>query len=176
MKLSWILAAVLFAHTSALGVPRNTADQLSLPDENGFQWMNATTKNGKPYRIGYPIGIRGTEHSTERQSILALDKRGFTWYPVLWPTGNSNWRPVTNVPQLTAYALYEQSIPRIYTYALKVYLTQTGRGTTYTFEDQGGDEYSLTAFTDGKHSVDFNSRVQPSIRRVKTDQEYDAKA
>jgi len=175
MKPSWILAAVLFAYTSALGVPCNTVDQLPLSNENGFQWMNATTKNGKPYRIGYPIGISGTEHSIERESTLAVDKLEFIWYNVLWPTNDSEWKTVEIVPQLTKYALYEQGRPRIYKYALYVYLTNTGFGTTYTFEDNEGNEYPLTAFTDGSHAVDFDFDYpeEPSIRRVKTDQNYD---
>ncbi|KAJ7495065.1 hypothetical protein FB451DRAFT_1019738 [Mycena latifolia] len=121
--------------------------------------------NGKPFRIGYPT--TNSEHLTE----TSQSTRGDTWYSVVWPVGDSSWKDVTNVPQLTQYALYEQSQPRLYTYALDVYLTNTGFGTTYVFKDQAGDEYLLTALTNGKHSLDFDSE-EPNIGRVKTDQEF----
>jgi mRNA-degrading endonuclease HigB of HigAB toxin-antitoxin module len=84
--------------------------------------------------------------------------------------GNSSWKKVTNVPQLTKYALYEQSQPRIFQYTLRVYLTNTEFGETYTFEDQEGNDYTLTVFLDGQH-VDFDSE-KPNIQRVRTHQEF----
>jgi len=180
MRYSTIFTTAFLALTSALGMPHNInqADQLSAraPDaSNGFHWVDAMSKNGKPFRIGYPK--TNSENLTERSELAsgaapsALETREFIWYNVDWPVGDSSWKDVTNVPQLTRYALYEQSQPRLYTYALYVYLTNTGWGTTYTFEDQEGDEYPLTAFTNGAHSVDFDSS-EPKIRRVRTEQEF----
>ncbi|KAJ7495135.1 hypothetical protein FB451DRAFT_1213438 [Mycena latifolia] len=173
MRCSAILTTVFLALTSALGMPHNIAqaDQLSARASDaskGFHWVDATSKNGKPFRIGCPQ--TDSEHLPETPQS-ALDSRGYEWYSVSWPVGDSSWKDVTNVPQLTRYALYEQSQPRIYTYTLDVYLTNTGWGTTYVFEDQEGDEYSLTAFTNGKHGLDFDSEA-PKVVRVKTEQEF----
>ncbi|KAF7360659.1 hypothetical protein MVEN_00797600 [Mycena venus] len=181
MRYSTIFTTVFLALTSALGMPQNIAqaDQLAIGTSdasNGFHWVDAMSKNGRPFRIGYPKANSG-HILTERSGLAGgaggstLETREFKWYSVDWPVGDSSWKEVTNVPQLTKYALYENSQPRIYTYVLHVYLTNTGWGTTYTFEDQEGDEYALTAFTNGQHSIDFNSDA-PRIKRVKTDQEF----
>ncbi|KAJ7816016.1 hypothetical protein B0H13DRAFT_2460905 [Mycena leptocephala] len=181
MRYSTIFTTLFLALTSALGLPndiRVEADQVSVSHvSNGFHWVNATSKNGKPFRIGYPK--TNPDHFLTERSELArgvassdLETRDYQWYSVVWPVASDgSWKEVTNVPQLTKYDLFEQSQPRIYKYALDVYLTNTGWGTTYTFEDQEGDEYPLTAFTNGKHNVDYDSDA-PNIKRVKTDQEF----
>ncbi|KAJ7495074.1 hypothetical protein FB451DRAFT_1213284 [Mycena latifolia] len=173
MRCSTILTTVFLALTSALGMPHNIAqaDQLAArasDASNGFHWVDAMSKNGKPFRIGYPK--TDSEHLTET-SQSALEARGDEWYTVSWPVSDRSPKDVTDVPQLTRYALYEQGQPRIYTYTLEVYLTNTGRGTTYAFEDQAGDEYSLSAFTNGYHNLHFDSE-QPKIVRVRTAQVF----
>ncbi|KAJ7581628.1 hypothetical protein C8J56DRAFT_793566, partial [Mycena floridula] len=154
------------------------ADQLPAPASdvsNDFHWVEAMSKNGKPFRIGYSKA--DSESLTERSELAsdaapsAVETNGLKYYKVNWPVGDSSWKPVTEVPQLTRYALYENTPPRFFQYTLDVYLTNTGWGTAYTFQDQKGDSYALTAYTDGKHSVAYDSEA-PTIVLVGTEQEF----
>lgn len=95
-----------------------------------------------------------------------------TWYSVNWPVGDDSWKDTEEFFKkktgIYRYRLYEQSPPTIYQYALYISVIDggSGWGRTYTFEDQEGDEYPLTVFTDGDHSVKYNSKA-PRIKRVK---------
>lgn len=95
-----------------------------------------------------------------------------TWYNVNWRLDGSAWKPtepwVETELGISHYALYEQSWPRFYTYALYFYLVDgvSGWGRTWYFEDETGDVYQEPCFTDGSHSKDYDSTA-PGIRRVK---------
>lgn len=95
-----------------------------------------------------------------------------TWYPVNWPVGDASWKDTEEYFKdktgIYRYRLYKQPKPRIHQYTLSISVIDggSGWGRTYTFEDQEGDQYGLTVFTDGDHYVDFDSHA-PKITRVK---------
>lgn len=94
-----------------------------------------------------------------------------TWYSVNWPVGDTTWKDTEewfkDVTGIYCYKVIEQSQPRIYQYAIYISVVDggSGFGRMYTFEDQEGGEYSLTAFLNGDHSVNYDSNA-PRIKWV----------
>ena|SRR5690554_2745820 len=90
-------------------------------------------------------------------------------YSVNWPLGDSSWKDTTDEIKrdtgISHYALYKQSFPRFFIYALKIYVVDggSGAGRSYKFDDQSGDEYALNVFTDRSHYVCFDFDGKPEI-------------
>ncbi|KAF7373051.1 hypothetical protein MSAN_00512600 [Mycena sanguinolenta] len=165
MRRSTIFTAILLAVSCAVGIP-HTSDASFLSariSEDDFHWVDAVSMNGKPFQIGYPTNV--TEYSTKRSE---LEARVLTGYKVNWPLHTN--QAVTNVPQLVEYSL-EDSSSLLYDYALAVKLTNTGWGADYVFYDATPDRYTLSAFTNGWHTVRYNSD-DPRIVEVETDQSF----
>ncbi|KAF7373062.1 hypothetical protein MSAN_00513900 [Mycena sanguinolenta] len=176
MRYSIISTVVLGAMTCALGMPQrpSNANGVFLRSDD-FHWVDAVSGNGKPFQIGYPKNATEEVHSKrlevgrggEESTSAALTARTGT-YDVSWPLGTSG--SVDDVPQLVEYKLSKSS-SLFYDYALDVKLTNTGWGADYTFYDASPDLYTLTAFTNGWHTVRYNSD-NPTIVHVKTSQTF----
>ncbi|KAJ7751934.1 hypothetical protein DFH07DRAFT_1061787, partial [Mycena maculata] len=126
-----------------------------------FHWVDAISKNGKPYQIGYPkTGVR---------SELARGPRAgrFEWCDVSWamPSQGPKDGEGTGVPQLAEYKLStSSSINYPYAVEVKVAKVPTG-GSRYYFCDQGSDTYGLLVKReDVPHIVRYNS-TSPSIAK-----------
>jgi uncharacterized secreted protein with C-terminal beta-propeller domain len=99
-----------------------------------------------------------------------------SYYSTHWEQSqNEAWTETTSEIQqqtgITEYRLYEQSKPRLYTWALEFNLakgwahTYSGREYIFTDSATAPDTYSVSVHSSGKHSVDFNSQ-NPTIKIV----------
>ncbi|KAJ6471439.1 hypothetical protein C8R45DRAFT_936863 [Mycena sanguinolenta] len=168
--LSTRVSNLFVAFTCALGMPYTTSQEEapSTPvsdHSNDFYWVDAVSMTGKPFQIGYPTDA--TEYLEKRakytQSALMAPA-----YRVNWPLYTN--QAVDNVPQLIEYDLSDSDFPG-FDYALAVKLTNTGWGADYLFCDPSPDCYSLSAFTNGWHTVRYKSS-NPTIVQVETSQEF----
>ncbi|PWY81705.1 hypothetical protein BO94DRAFT_547970 [Aspergillus sclerotioniger CBS 115572] len=68
---------------------------------------------------------------------------------------------------ITHWAVSSESRSGIYRYILWIFLESgaSGFGRDYRFVDESGDTYCLTCWTDGNHSLNYNSD-KPNIVRV----------
>jgi hypothetical protein len=127
-------------------------------NEENILWEEATSKNGKPFRIGRKKTENSTTEGKGEENVT--DKTDFG-IQVTWPVGANSWNTTTSDVQKTAaitrYILYNTSGQNNY----RLYFTDT-EYYWYYFYDQTGDSYNVNTFRDTDHYVDYTSN-KPNI-------------
>jgi len=149
------------------------ADQVTSSDDDGIEWTQAISQNGRRFEIG----IKKSEHSKERPSEVATEEenqvlmtdpqgRASDWTKVNWRVGDDTWNDTTGSISsiITRYKLYYNGFPNIYSYTLefsnKLY-------SEFFFMDESGDKYQVVTWRDGDHWLKYNSD-KPTIVSVRS--------
>ncbi|KAJ7758704.1 hypothetical protein B0H16DRAFT_1885235 [Mycena metata] len=139
------------------------------PDDN-MDWVDAVSKNGKPYRFGY--------RKTDSSDSTGTSKTGTGVYydgPINGPTTyrlDPNWVPGDSpvehdapayLAPITKYKLWKRTEWwKYYNYTLEVYCTKK---VSLKFYDQEPDYYSVISKADGWAQVDYDSTA-PNLVEV----------
>jgi len=133
------------------------ADQRPRRDDDGIHWIQATSKNGVPYEIGF----RNIEHSEERGVVVTKD---YYPKPVNWPVADDSWKETTGevAQTIRRYNLHRNGGWSIYEYRLD-FINKEIR--SYRFWDETEDYYDVGTNAIGDHFVRFSSD-KPTIKYV----------
>ncbi|KAJ5205221.1 hypothetical protein N7472_001669 [Penicillium cf. griseofulvum] len=129
-------------------------------DNGSIEWHEATSKKGKPYRIG--VRKAGTE-AAPKPKAGEPDVGGIDvyWPPTNDPTWIDTPPPVQNIAAISRYYLnYTEG--GFYQYIL--FFTNT-QHYDYHFQDETGDTYRCNTFRNDDHYVQYNSS-NPTITHV----------
>lgn len=152
----------------------------NVEDDGAYYWNEATSRDGKKYRIGvlksdHPdrseaeVKALFGSNTPEKAGSLAVEstehvERANYDIDVSWPYPSSGptSREVSDKIKIGYYKL-SWNTGGYYDYCLAVTISEGGWA--YQFDDETNDSYSLWAKTDGRHTVCYDSK-KPSIVKV----------
>lgn len=151
----------------------STTDTIIQPDDSRIVWSNATSMNGRKYRIGT---LKTSDSDPAVPSAPADDKpSGDKPHPpefivhevddIYWPVSTPTWlKPAQRIIDQVDISRYYVTKNPGWWYDYILYITNT-ENWSYTFYDETGDSYGLNCYQQGDHYVAYDS-TQPTIVKI----------
>ncbi|KAK0515735.1 hypothetical protein JMJ35_001769 [Cladonia borealis] len=147
------------------------SDQPLSPNDGSTQWQEATSKNGKAYRVDKQEPI-GTEKGKDKPALM--EKKPFS-IDVYWPV-TKDWvdttEEVKKVAAITRYKLIRHppppppppEKPPPYSPEYTLWFTNTEHY-HYYFTDETNDTYDNNTFVNHDHWIQYDSQ-KPTIVKI----------